>query len=253
MAVTVDNVRIEITNVDWDGDGSAETIAYYYDRDVLLKEAGQRSSTPTTVTEAGQPTQNAILSFQGQKKNINFTFRMYNDGTYKDKTRGTMAEAGLADAKIAPGPITAVDTSNDEVTVPGKHPRVSTGDTVAIDTKDNAPGNDGVYTVQSISYDSGNDETTYGLDGNLTDSTAVGAISHSVVTVFEQMRYLGKYIDNPNLRNQGRLYGLNWSDPDGDGVDEGTPVRINNFRERKQSEDPMRGHGNLQMDVGFSV
>lgn len=253
MAVIVENARLEITNIDWDGDGDSEIISYHFEDDVLLKEIEQRSQTPTTTTEASEPTQNAILSFQGQSKTKNFQFRMYDDGKYKDKTKGTMAEAGLADADFAPGPIIAVDTTNDEVTVPGEHPRVSTGDTVAIDTKGNAPANDGVYTVQSISYESGNDETTYGLDGDLTDSTAIGAISHSIVTVFEQMKFFGKYIDNPNIRSQGRLYGLNWSDPDGDGFKEGTPVRINQFRKRKQSEDPLRATGFLNMDVGFSV
>jgi len=148
MAVVVENARLEITNIDWDGDGSSEIIAFHFEDDVLLKEVDQRSKTPTTVTEASQPTQNAILSFQGQQKTKSLQFRMYDDGKYKDKTQGTMAEAGLADAQIAPGGIIDVDTSNDEVTVNGEHPRVSTGDTVAIDTKDNAPGNDGIYTVQ---------------------------------------------------------------------------------------------------------
>jgi len=252
VAVEIENARIEITNIDWDGDGDAEIIAFHFEDDVLLKEVEQRSQTPTTTTEASEPTQNVILSFQGQSKTKNLQFRMYDDGKFKDKTKGTMAEAGLADADFAPGPIVDVDTANDQVTVPGEHPRVSTGDTVAIDTKGNAPENDGVYTVQSIQYDSGSDETTYELDGDLTDGTAIGAISHSIITVFEQMKFMGKYIDGPNIRSQGRLYGLNWSDHDGDGFKEGTPVRINQFRKRKQSEDPLRADGFLMMDVGFS-
>lgn len=254
MAVTIENAVLKITNIDWNGDGSSETIEYHFEKDVLLKSVRDSQSVDTTVTEAAQPTQNAVMAFGGQTREVGFDWRMYNDGTFRDKTRGTMAQAGLADAQIAPGPISSVDTTNDTVTVPGDQTaRVSSGDTVAVDTKKQATGNDGVYTVDSISYDSTNDETTIAVSGDLTDSTAIGAISHSVVTVYEQWRFFRKYIDNSNIRVQGRLYGLDYSDPDGDGVKEGTPVRLNNFRFRKQSEDPLRGNANLKADVGFSV
>jgi hypothetical protein len=166
----------------------------------------------------------------------------------------TQAEAALADASIALGPIRNVDTASDEVTVPGdQRERAPVGETVAIDTKGQATGNDGVYSVDSVSYDSGNDETTIGVDGDLSDSTAIGAISNAVVTVWEQWVFLQNYVDNSNVGVQGRLFGLHWSDPDGDGVEEGLPVRLNKFRPRKQSTDPLRGDGTLQMDVGFSV
>lgn len=252
--MNIENAVLKVTNIDWDEDGNSETIEYHFEKDVLLKSVRDDQSVDTTVTEAAQPTQNAVMAFGGQTRTVGFDWRFYNDGQMRDKTRGTMAEAGLADSQIAPGPIDSVNTADDEVTVPGDQTRrVSSGDTVAVDTKGQATANDGVYTVDSISYDSNNDETTIAVSGNLTDSTAIGAISHSVVTVYEQWRFFRKYIDNANIRVQGRLYGLDYSDPDGDGVKEGTPVRLNSFRFRKQSDDPLRGNGVLEADVGFSV
>jgi len=259
--VKIENGYLRITNIVWNQDASNLTdpadpkdMEYHFEKDVLLKEISEDQQTPTTVIEAADPEQNAILAFQGQKRNQNFDFRMYNDGSLNDKTNGTLAEAGLADARIAPGPIRDVDTTNDEVEVPGdQRDRAPVGETVAIDTKGQAPDNDGVYSVTSVSYDSGNDTTTIGIDGDLTDSTAIGAISNAVVTVWEQLVFLQNYIDNSNIGVQGRLYGLHWSDPDGDGVEEGLPVRVNRFRFRKQSNDPLRGNGILQMDVGFST
>lgn len=259
--VKIENGYLRITNIVWNSDasnlnnpGDAKPMEYHFEKDVLLKTVGEPQSTPTTVIEASEPEQNAVLAFQGQQRDVNFDFRMYNDGTGNDKTNGTLAEAGLADARIAPGPIRNVDTANDTVTVPGdQRERAPVGETVAIDTKGQATGNDGVYEVTSVSYDSGNDMTAIGIDGTLTDSTAIGAISNAVVTAWEQWVFLQNYIDNSNIGVQGRLYGLHWSDPDGDGVEEGLPVRVNRFRPRKQSTDPLRADGTLQMDVGFSV
>jgi len=261
VTVKIENGYLRITNIVWNQDASnlsnpadPKPMEYHFEKDVLLKEVSEDQQTPTTVIEAADPEQNAILAFQGQKRNQNFNFRMYNDGSGNDKTNGTLAEAGLADARIAPGPIEDVDTSADEVTVPGdQRDRAPVGETVAIDTKGQATGNDGVYSVTSVSYDSGNDETTIGVDGDLTDSTAIGAISNAVVTVWEQHVFLQNYVDNSNVGVQGRLFGLYWSDPDGDGFEEGLPVRLNRYRFRKQSTDPLRGNGVLQMDVGFST
>lgn len=256
MTVEVKNGYLAIENIIWNEDAinSAKDMEYHFEKDVLLKNIGEPQQTPTTVVEASEPEQNAVLAFSGQKRDVNLEFRMYNDGKGRDKTRGTLAEAGLADARIAPGPIKSVDTTNDTVTVPGdQRDRAPDGETVAIDTKGQATGNDGVYSVTSQSYDSGNDETTIGVDGDLTDSTAIGAISNAVVTVREQWVFLQQYIDNSNITVQGRLYGLHWDDPDGDGVVEGTPIRINRFVPREQSDQPLRANGVIQADVGFSV
>jgi len=254
MSVELNNAYLAITNIDWNDDGSPEVIEYHFEEDVLLKGIEEPQSTPTTVIEAGEPEQNAVMAFSGQKRDVNLEFRMYDDGSGNDKTNGTLAQAGLADARIAPGGITSVDTTNDEVTVDGdQRDRAPVGETVAIDTKGQATGNDGTYSVTSVSYDSGNDETTIGVDGDLTDSTAIGAISNAVVTVWEQYVFFQQYIDNSNITVQGRLYGLHWDDPDGDGVVEGTPMRINRTRPRKQSTDPLRSDMILQADVGFST
>jgi len=259
--VKIENGYLRITNIVWNSDASnlnnpadPKPMEYHFEKDVLLKTVGEPQQTPTTVIESSQPEQNAILAFQGQKRDVNFDFRMYDDGSLNDKTNGTLAEAGLADARIAPGPIQDVDTANDTVTVPGdQRERAPVGETVAIDTKGQATGNDGVYDVDSVSYDSNNDETTIGVNGDLTDSTAIGAISNAVVTVREQWVFLQNYIDFPSITTQGRLFGLHWSDPDGDGVEEGLPVRINRFRPREQSNQPLRANGRIQADVGFSV
>lgn len=85
--------------------------------------------------------------------------------------------------------IVGVSTSNDEFVVSGN----VTGNLSLDDLFDvqGSTGNDGTYTVASLSYDSGNDETTIGVDESVTDATADGQarIYAKVFTVTQQINH----------------------------------------------------------------
>jgi len=71
-------------------------------------------------------------------------------------------------------PITAVDTSAETVTVESDVTSlVEAGDVVTITE---STGNDGDYVIASLSYDSGADETTITVEGDITGSTADGRV-----------------------------------------------------------------------------
>lgn len=69
-------------------------------------------------------------------------------------------------------------------------------------------------------------------DGTLSSSgiTDSNFSNNTVKTIKEQVNWLEKYIFNGTGGTQFRLYGGNFSDPNGDGTDEGTPVVISNIR-----------------------
>jgi len=70
--------------------------------------------------------------------------------------------------------ITAVDTSGDTVTVEGDVTSlVEAGDVVTVEE---STANDGDYVIDSLSYDSGPDETTITVEGDITGSTADGRV-----------------------------------------------------------------------------
>jgi len=72
--------------------------------------------------------------------------------------------------------ITAVDTSNDWLAVSGdQSAAVDTGDEFTVS---GSTGNDGTYTVSSLTYDSENDQTEIHVSESVDDSTADGSISY---------------------------------------------------------------------------
>lgn len=72
--------------------------------------------------------------------------------------------------------ITAVDTSNDWLAVSGDQTgAVDTGDEFTVS---GSTGNDGTYTVSSLTYDSENDRTEIHVSESVDDSTADGSISY---------------------------------------------------------------------------
>jgi hypothetical protein len=85
--------------------------------------------------------------------------------------------AGLLSSATIPDfarEITAVDTTADTVTVSGDVTQyVSASDVVTID---GSSYNDGDYTIDSLSYDSTNDETTITVKESIGDSTADGEV-----------------------------------------------------------------------------
>lgn len=103
-----------------------------------------------------------------------------------------MTSAKIPDAEAA---ITGVDDTAGTFTVGGDvSALLATGD---IFTVTGSTGNDGEYTVDSISYDSNNDETTITVKETISDSTADG----KVIGVVEGMLFRNdiRKIDPPSL------------------------------------------------------
>lgn len=69
--------------------------------------------------------------------------------------------------------VTADDTGNIFVISGDKTARFSAGDPIYIN---GSTGNDGAYTVASVSYDSGNDETDISVNENVADATNDGNV-----------------------------------------------------------------------------
>lgn len=60
-------------------------------------------------------------------------------------------------------------------------------------------------------------------------------LGSDIKTVEDQIIYLQKYIQNPTLGAQWRLFGGKFTDPDGDGTDEGTPAALQNLDIRRRA------------------
>lgn len=96
-------------------------------------------------------------------------FGRYLNGLMGDKREST---------RIKTYSIVSVDTTNDTVTVDGDltsgDDTLESGDTFDIT---GSTGNDGEYTADTVSYDSGNDETTVTTTESIGDSTADGDVA----------------------------------------------------------------------------
>lgn len=105
--------------------------------------------------------------------------------------------------------------------------------------------------LEWILYDDGTDKSdgTYGTSGISDDRISDGTIE----TIEEQDTFLEKYIHDSTLGASWRFYGGKYSDPDGDGTDEGTPVSVVSVNVRKVSTQPLRAVGTIRMQVGQVV
>lgn len=103
--------------------------------------------------------------------------------------------------------------------------------------------------IEWLIYDNGTDKSdgTYSSAG-ITDSRIS---NDTIVSATEQKVFLEYYIHNPNSTAQWRLFGGRFTDPDGDGTDEGTPVHIQTLNPRTSS--PIFGNGILRLRVGSRV
>lgn len=83
---------------------------------------------------------------------------------------------------LAVYPIVGVDTGTEELVIDGDQTeRILVNDTLRII---DSTGNDGVYTVASRTYDSGDDETTITVNEDITDATVDGNILHDEIADF---------------------------------------------------------------------
>lgn len=74
-----------------------------------------------------------------------------------------------------------------------------------------------------------------------------------IKTIPEQLLWLRTYIFNGTGGTKFRLYGGKFSDPDGDGSDEGTPVGIENIRLPQNVNDLNAQQGSIELSVGEVV
>lgn len=220
---------LQITNLDFPAAGSPNPIEYLFegiqnlDR---LKEVGR------TIAAAQNAEESISYNFTPPKERVPINWLVINgvrrSQLTNDKSRGTLVSARIDDQRLKLSDIVGVDTGTDTVSVNGDQTeRLVVGNDINIE---GSTGNDGIFTIDSTSYDSGNDETDITITGDITDATADGRVYDGVVTIEEQLLWLRTYIFNGTNGTKYRFYGGNFSDWDGDGVDEGTPVSPENVR-----------------------
>lgn len=100
-------------------------------------------------------------------------------------------------------------------------------------------------------YDNGNDKSNGTYNGSGINDSRVS--DNTIVTITEQDLYLNDYIHFPEISASWKFYGGKYSDPDGDGTDEGTPVSVVDLSVREVSSNPMRAVGTLRLEVGQVV
>lgn len=171
------------------------------------------------------------FGFQPGQNNPRLEYLLYNN--FDDKSNGSLLSSNVEDNRLAigkqdlqknTGEINSVDTTNETVTVNGDITNyLGTGEGFEIV---GSTGNDGSFTVSSISYDSNNDETTITVNEDITDSTADGWTQNSVATVKHQKVWLEEYVFDNTSDPRWKLFGGRFSDRNGDGVDEGTNIVI---------------------------
>ena len=189
----------------------------------------RREWTTTTTNEREQNLQYSIAKRQEEVDTVQGTF--YFNGV--DKSQGTIQTAVNTgdltftvlndDGRIELNNIVDVDTTNDTFTVNGdKRRRVDLNSTLVVFT---STGNDGTYNPTSVSYDSGNDETTITVTEDVTDSTSDGTISTGIYTVQEQQAWLEDYV----AQNIGAPQHVLKADRFDEGSEDGKKVVIENI------------------------
>jgi len=99
--------------------------------------------------------------------------------------------------------------------------------------------------LEWVLYNDGSDKAEgtvpAGLDNRLSNDT--------VVTVEEQIVYLRRYFQNPTLGAQWRFFGGTYTDPDGDGTDEGTPAAVQTVSLARSADNPEAARGQIRIKV----
>lgn len=214
-----------------------------------IKEQGR------TIAAAEDAEQSVSYSFSPPKVNIPLEWLIINGVNRSqltiDKSDGKLVDSGIDDQRLKTGDIVNVDASLDLFELSGdKTDRLIDGNQIRVN---GSTGNDGTYTISSVDYDSGDDRTEIFVQEDVTDSTADGRIYDGVVTIEEQILWLRTYIFNGTGGTRFRFYGGNFSDADGDGTDEGTPVSIENQRLPENVRNLNAQSANIQMKVGKVV
>lgn len=106
--------------------------------------------------------------------------------------------------------------------------------------------------IEWLIYDNGNDKAS-GTWGTQVGSSFDAKLGSDIVTIEDQIYYLRRYIHNAELGAKWRLFGGRFTDPDGSGNSEGTPVAINRLNIDRVAENPLRARGQMQLVVGNVV
>lgn len=151
---------IRQTNVDWDGDGSAEPIEYEFN---LMQRIQKQKQYSQTVVGAPEAENSVAYNFTPPKIRVPVEWLIHDDGT--DKSRGTLSSSGISDSRFSGG---------------------------------------------------------------------------TVETLQEQRVWLEDYIFDGASGIKYELYGGEFSDPDGDGTDEGTDVVVQTDVSIEQNADQIQ-------------
>lgn len=163
---------------------------------VSRSEPDIRRDWSTTTTNTLEQNVNFSVA-QRKKGTVTIVGDFYNDG--KDKSNGTIQKAinngdisVVNDNRIKTPLVNSVDTTNDTFTVSGDFTR--SGDTDSTLVVFQSTGNDNIYNIDNVNYDSNNDETTFEVAENVSDSTADGFIQTGVFDLLEKIAWLEDYV-----------------------------------------------------------
>lgn len=163
---------------------------------VTRSEPDIRRDWSTTTTNTLEQNVNFSIA-QRKKGTVTIVGTFYNDGN--DKSNGTIQRAidngdisVVTDARLKTPGVVDVDTTNDTFTVSTDFTRSSDTDSTLVVFQ--STGNDGVYNIDNVSYDSNNDETTFEVAENVSDSTADGFIQTGIFDLQEKIAWLEDYV-----------------------------------------------------------
>lgn len=143
--------------------------------------------------------------------------------------------------------INDADTGADEFTVSGDiTDRLESGGKIVVE---GSTGNDDIYDVTGVSYDSGADETTISVSQNVSDGTADGVLSDGIKTIVEQKTWLEEYVFDGSLGEEYVLKGPDFTDT----VAGGRRCVVKNAGIERNSNQPFTGTGVLKCGEGFNT
>lgn len=222
-------------------------------------DLGQRSSGGSkkdyvAIGGGGGSSQNNVNSgiANFKQRNPQLTFLAYynkvdnSNGSLQDAINNGDFNASSFDNRILTPAIESVDTTAETITINGDFTeRAKSGNTIVID---GSTGNDGLYNIDSLTYDSGADETTVTVVGDLTDSTADGNVSDGVKTVVEQRVWLEEYVFDGRIGEEYFLRGQEFEDDNF-----GKNIVVQQAEIVRSSSSPTTGNGTIKTSEGFNI
>lgn len=226
-----------------------------YLMDLSQRVDGSAKKQYVSITGTGKTennTQSGIANYKERDPQINF-LAYYGK---RDKSNGSF-QAAIDNGDLTLSnlvrfnqpSIRGVDTGTDTIAVDGDQTeRMESGNTIVIA---GSTGNDGIYTVDTVSYDSNNDETDLGLVQSIGDSTVDGQVNDGVKTIVEQKVWLEEYVFDGRIGEEYTLRGQEFEDQIAGGrnavINQAVIVRD------AQNLGPFVGQGTLVSKEGFNI